>query len=653
MNEESVVQTLGNQAAGANRQAWSDRDIESAVASAEPVVLRGLLYFLTGDEDAAATKVEKAGSGVFDGFSVLDPHDQELLREHAVAFLKRYRDEGTNAVAPGVEDRTVRSMTLTVGEEIDPRETELWAEELGLDPWAFGFSWAKEPDPARLSAFSVIVIGAGMGGLNAAVHLKNAGIAYTVVERDSALGGTWFQNRYPGARVDTASRTYTHTYAMDYEWPGAYCIQEENLRHLNWIADRFGIREDIRFDSEVLSLRWDEDAANWEITLRDEGGVQVLHANAVISSIGIFSTPNIPALEGAERFLGAAFHSARWPEGFSTRDKRIAVIGTGCTGYQMVPEIARDAKEVTVFQRTPQWPVPVKGYLSPFPPEASWLDRNFPLHKNFKRLRATWLQGPGTRARMSDIDPEWHDPLTLSAANKAFRDDSIAFIEKKLGHRPELAEKMVPPHPIMSARPVVVDSEYSIYDALNANVSLVSEGVRGFTEDGVVDGDGVEHKVDAVVYATGFKTNDFLFPMEVRGRGGESVDALWAKDGPRAYLGTMLPGFPNFFMIFGPNTTPQGGVSLVNTEAITTRYILSCISLLIEGGKTSIEPTREAYDRYNEELDAFEARKIYSGTRAKTYYQSSFGRSVVNCPLPGLRMWTLLRRPNTDELVVR
>jgi len=413
------------------------------------------------------------------------------------------------------------------------------------------------------------------------------------------------------------------------------------------------VRKDIQFNAEVIAVVWDEKAAMWEVTFRDSTGTHVLRANAVISAVGIFSRPSIPQFEGLEIFKGQSFHSSRWPDNFVTKGKRVAVIGTGASGDQLIPEVARDAAHVSVFQRTPQWILAVPGYLAPFPPGIAWLDKNFPMHKNFMRLRASRAQGPRERARMWDIDPEWTDPLTRSAFNKVMRDMVVGFMERKFKDRPELLAKMVPNHPLMSARPVIVDDKYSILDVLlQDNVSLITDAIQRITEDGIVTADGVEHKVDVIVFATGFRANDFLWPMDVRGQSGQHIAQLWAKDGPRAYLGTMLPGFPNFFMIYGPNTNPNGGVSVGNQEALTTRYLLACFGHLILEGKRSVVAKPEAYTAYNEELDNWEKRKIYMDPRANNYYQTGSGRSAVNNPVPGLRMWNLMRRPNFDDLIV-
>jgi 4-hydroxyacetophenone monooxygenase len=294
----------------------------------------------------------------------------------------------------------------------------------------------------------------------------------------------------------------------------------------------------------------------------------------------------------------------------------------------------------------------VPGYLQPFPPQVTWLDRNLPYHTNFMRLRTNWITGQHVFSHVFDVDPEWTDEHTRSPHNKMVRDGRMDYLRRKFADRPEFVEKMTPPHPPFSARPLLVDAEYNIYDALlRDNVSLVTGGVGRITERGLVT-DGVEHQVDVIVYATGFRANDFLWPMEVSGCDGQSVEELWREDGARAYIGTMLPGFPNLFMLYGPNTNPIGG-GIINHEEMMTRFALERIEQLLMEQKRSVEVSMPAYRRYNAELDRREVNKIYVDKRAHNYYKNSFGRSAAMCPFVPSELWGWLRHPDASELIVK
>jgi 4-hydroxyacetophenone monooxygenase len=637
----------------------TDEMIDDAVNYADPMVLRGLVYQLTGDESlvamqAAMAEIKRSEAGnaskelaiAQSKTDLSDPADVAMVQAKAAAFLKSYRDQGAPNIPCGSPERLSCSLNLAAGADIPASELEMWIEQLALDPWARGLVWADPPASQDLQNFVVAVIGAGMGGLNAAVQLKHAGIPYFVLEKNDEVGGTWYENQYPGARVDSPSRTYTHIYGVDFEYPNAFCPQRENLKYFKWVAENFAIRKDITFKTEVKSIVWDEARKLWEIKGVGPDGPRVWYANAVIASVGFLSRPNMPDIEGMDIFEGQAFHTARWPKGLDLKGKRVAVIGTGATGYQMVPEVAKLAGHTFVFQRTPNWCFDTKSYLDPFPSQVNWLDRNFPYIRNFIRFRLSWLAGPESFGPVMRIDPQFEDKHARSALNKRIRDQQLDFIKRKLASRPDLIEKMTPVAPPYSARPIIIDTDYSIYDALlRDDVTLISDPIQRITPQGIEVRGGGEIPLDIIVYATGFKANDFLWPMEIRGREGARIEELWEKDGARAYLGTMLPGFPNFFMIYGPNTNNFGGLQIVDFEEMVTRFALECIGGLIAQKKSTVDISFDAYSRYNDEVDRAEALMIYKDPRAHNYYKNDSGRSAANNPIDIRKIWTWLRNP--------
>jgi 4-hydroxyacetophenone monooxygenase len=627
----------------------SDEQIERAVAHAEPMVLRGLLYQLTGDEEVAATPIAVDPTGFQTFMMVADQADVAMLRRKAVEFLRAHRDAGAGPLDIGSEERLRRSLPLTLGEELDDAEFEFCREELALDPWARGLAWSQPPPRERLQGFSVTVIGAGLGGLNVALMLKRAGIAYTVIEKNSGVGGTWWETRYPGARVDTPSRGYTHIFGAHFPYSSPFCDWAENQRYFDWVADTFELRDDIVFDTEVRALTWDEAASEWEVEVDGPKGRRTLRSNAVVTAVGFLNRPKIPEIDGMAGFRGPSWHTSRWPDDADVAGKRVAVIGTGCTGYQLIPELAPLTEHVVAFQRTPQWLFGVPGYLSPFPEEVGWLDRNFPYYTNYMRLRT---QGTGKAfRRLTEIDPDFDDPHTVSPLNKTTRETSLAFLRSKVAD-PELRAIMTPEHPPWSARAVMVDSDYCVLDAIQRDdVTLVTSGIRRITASGIEDGDGMHHEVDVIVYATGFHASEYLFPMKVAGRGGQTLDDLWKVGGARAHRFCMYPGFPNLWSIYGPNT--NGGLGPGAFHELVTRYALECMERLILEGRRAIEPTRDAYDRYNEDVDERNARRVWSDPRANSYYWTEHGRSAVMCPFTGPEIFDLLRHPPFDELDIR
>ena len=628
--------------------AADDAAIEDAIAYAEPMVLRGLLYQLTGDPDVAATGVKIVQAGYADLVAPATDADVALLRRKGAAFLKAYRDSGAGRIAIGPHERLATSLGLMLGQTMAGENLQHHLEELALDPAARSLRWRDKPDPARLADFSVTVIGAGMGGLNAALQLRAAGFPFTVLEKNTGVGGTWWENRYPGARVDTVSRSYTHIFGVDFPYPNPFCDWRENAKYFDWVADEFDLRRHIQFETEVKALTWDEAACEWQIDIVGPDGARTIRSRAVITAVGFLSRLNMPDIAGADDFAGASWHTSRWPEGFDLKGKKVAVIGTGATGYQMIPEIALEAAQVTVFQRTPQWLSPVPGYRSPFPPQINWLDRNLPFHTNFMRARTCTLD---RLANVAQIDPDFKDPYACSALNKRAREVSIAFLERKLGD-PALVAAMTPAHPVWSARAVVVDTEYCVLDALmRDNVSLVTNGIERIEARGVVDKDGVLHEADVIVYATGFRPTEFLYPMAITGAGGRTLEALWAKDGARAYLGCMMPGFPNLWSIYGPNT--NGGLNVASFHEKIALYALQCMETLVLGNGGAMEVREEAFWRYNRLVDARNLGKVWSDPRARNYYWSEHGRSATMNPFYTAEMSGFLRTPELGDLVVR
>lgn len=631
--------------------AASDAQIDDAVRYSDPMSLRGLVYQLTGDESLAAVRTTKARVFFADAHVPSSDSDVELIQARAAAFLKSYRDSGAGPIGWGPPERLRRSLELTAGERLADEEIEMWIEEAALDPWARELRWQRPPPAERLKEFSVLVIGAGLGGIGAAAMLQRAGIDFTVIERRSDIGGTWFENRYPGARVDTPSRAYNHIFGADFIFSSPFSPQSENERYFREVVEKHGLRSNIVFDTEVQSLTWDERTKYWTATVKGPDGVRQLRANAVISATGIYSTPGLPDIPGMQDFRGVSFHTSRWPAGLDVAGKRVAVFGTGATGYQMIPELAKQAGHVYVVQRKPQWIFPIPGYLSEFPPQVTWLDRNFPYHVNFLRFRTNWLTGEHIYGHIFNADPAWRDEHSRSALNKEIRDGRIAYIRQKFASRPELIDKMIPPHPPFSARPILVDEAYNVYDALlRDNVDLISGGVERINESGFV-ADGREYEADVLIYATGFKSNDLLSPMRIRGRGGRTIQEAWSVDGARAYVaGSMVPGFPNFFILYGPNTNPGHGGGIVNHEEMVTRFALHCFEHLILNDKRSVDVTDDAFERYNRELDAREALKIYTDPRAASFYVNKFGRSSVMMPFGPSELWRKLHPAKLDEL---
>jgi 4-hydroxyacetophenone monooxygenase len=629
----------------------TDEQLEDIVQYADPLVLRGLLYQLTGDEELK-TKVQTLRAQVMFAEAAIPASEEDiaLIQRKAVAFFKSYRDSGGGHLDIGPFDRLEESIRLATGNEPGPDQMAMLIEELGLDPWVRAHKWSQAPDPDKLADFSVTVIGAGYGGLNAAVMLKRAGIPYTHIEKDGGVGGTWYRNRYPGARVDSPSRAYTHVFGANVDLEYAFCPRAHNQAYFDWVADEHDIRDHIEFDTEVRALTWDEDVAKWKIDVSGPNGERTIESNAVITAVGFLCQPNMPNIPGMDAFTGQSWHSSRWPEEVKPDGKRIAVIGTGSTGYQMVPELALTAKHVVVFQKEPSWVFGIPGYRAPYPPQVMWLERNLPFHKNFMRLRGVDVTSGWDIT--TDRDPDYTgDPHAISEFNKQMRDNAVEFLAEKLPDG-ELRAKMTPDYPVWAHRPVLVDTDYNVLDALNRdNVTLVTDAIAEVNETGIKTVDGQQRDVDIIVYATGFRANDYLFPMRVTGR-KTTLEQTWAETGTCAYRFCMVHGFPNLWMLHGPNTI--GGITPGPWVELATQYALTCIDRLITNDEKSIDVSEDAYRKYMADVFERQRTKAWSDPRANSYYQGQGGSpSAVMSPYAPEIIFRLLRYPDFGEMEIR
>lgn len=428
----------------------------------------------------------------------------------------------------------------------------------------------------------VLIVGAGFAGLGMAIRLKQAGIHdFTVLEQASDLGGTWRDNHYPGAACDVQSHLYSYSFEPWPEWTRDFAPQPEILRYLEHCADKYGVRPHIRFGTRVARARYDERAGLWEVVTADG---RTLRARVLVSGCGPLSRPQLPDIPGLAAFAGKMFHSARWDHAFSLAGKRVAVIGTGASAIQIVPSIAPEVGKVLVYQRTPPWIVP-----KPDGPIAPWkqrLYRRLPAAQKLARQRIYWTRelfalGFVVEPRLMKLGERY---------GRKYLRESV--------RDPALREKLVPSY-TMGCKRVLPTNDW--YPALQRpNVEVVTERIAEVRPRGIVTRDGVEREVDAIVLATGFEAAEQVAPFEVRGRGGRELDDVW-RDGAEAYLGTTVAGFPNLFLLVGPNTG-LGHTSMVFIIESQIAYVLDAVRTMRARRLKSVEVRPEVQARYNADL---------------------------------------------------
>jgi cation diffusion facilitator CzcD-associated flavoprotein CzcO len=473
----------------------------------------------------------------------------------------------------------------------------------------------------------VAIIGAGFGGLGAAVALRRAGIDdLVIIEAADGVGGTWRRNTYPGAACDIQSHLYSFSFAPNKSWSRTYARQPEILAYLESVADDFDLRRHLMLDSRVRTVRWNSDTRRWDCHLARAGQSATLSVDVVVCAVGLFGSPKLPDIAGLTDFRGMLMHTAQWEHGLDLAGKRVAVIGTGASGVQVVPELAKIAQHVTVFQRTPPWMVPKED--RPYSTTELTQFRRNPLAVRRTRWQIWKFQHDNT-ATLAD------DPIVTARTQIA-----TSFLDRTVADEP-LRRVLTPDYPFRCKRVLLGDDYYRALQ--HDHVELVADPIDRVTETSVTTTAGRAVDIDVIVLATGFETSRYLSSIDVIGIRGHRLHERWGVD-PSAYLGVAVAGFPNFFMLYGPNTN-QGGNSIVYILEAGARLVASAASRVARrGGYLDLRP--EAEKRYNEQLSADLERTIW--TQCDSYFRSPTGRIVTQWPYTELeyarRTWRLRPR---------
>jgi cyclohexanone monooxygenase len=470
----------------------------------------------------------------------------------------------------------------------------------------------RSPPRAERTTARVAVIGAGFSGIAAAIALKRRGITdFTIFEAAPGVGGTWWYNRYPGAEVDLESHVYSFSYAPA-DWSRTHAGRDELLRYLESVTDSFGLRPHLVLNERVESITWAEDRG--EYLIATSSGTSHRPFQAVISAVGFLNVPRIPSLPREEPgFGGVVCHTARWPDGLDLAGQRVGVLGTGSSAVQVVAEAAACAAEVKVFQREPNWLLPKDS--RDFSPAERRRNRH-PLVRRWHRA-SLYVRYDARQIRMSHARRGgWVNRKRHRAAER--------FLAESLASRPDLRRLLTPAFPFEGKRTVLSDEYYRTL--LEPHVTLVPHGVKGFSATGVVDENGDRHDLDVVVLATGFDAANYLANLKVTGVGGRELHEVWA-GGPRAFLGMMVPGFPNFFMMYGPNTNSVPLVSFYQAQA---GFAARAIGRLSARRAHDVQVTAAAAGWYDRWLQTALKRTVWAHTRS--YFRASTGRVVSQWP---------------------
>ena len=472
-------------------------------------------------------------------------------------------------------------------------------------------------------------MGTGFGGIGMGIALKQAGYDdFIILDKEDDLGGTWRDNQYPGCACDVPSPLYSFSFELNPDWSRLFAPQREIWAYLRGCARKYGLEAHIRYGSVVEQMHWDEDERRWDVQTVEHGELGSWRPRAVVSAAGALHLPAYPDIPGAERFAGTSFHSARWDQSCDLAGKRVAVIGTGASAIQFVPEIAKQAAQLTVFHRTPPWIHPRPD--APIPGRMRAAFRRAPV--TARALRDAIYLGLEARALGFAVSPKLMAPLEMVARRHLASQVTD----------PALRARLTPDYTIGCKR-ILLSSDY--YPALQRpNVSLVTEKITGITEAGVTTADGEEHKADVIIYATGFRVIESVTSLNVTGRDGRRL----RPGNLEAYRGVTMAGFPNLFLLLGPNTA-LGHTSVVFMIESQIQHVLSCLRLIARDKADAIEVAESAQRRYNDALQRRLRRAVWSEGGCRSWYLDADGVNRTLWPGFTFEYWARTRRARPGD----
>ena len=576
----------------------------------------------------------------------MSEEDKAKARALALDAIRAWRDRGCPEPEPVKPELLKRMMDWLVCESVPDEYVQMLLEEMELDG---GDARAVKPvaDRADAAALPVLIIGCGMSGLLAAIRLQEAGFPYVVIEKNEGVGGTWWENSYPGARVDVGNHFYCYSFEPSDDWTEFFAQQPELQAYFQRVMDKHGVTKHVRWKTEVLGATWDDTKASWTVELSSG---ETIEARAVISAVGQLNRPFVPEIPG--RFDGPSFHTARWDHSVDLTGKRVVMIGAGATGFQVAPAIADRVGHLTVIQRSAQWMFPNPNYHAAVGPGMKWALRHLPFYGRWYRFLLFW-PGCDKGLAAAKVDPAWEpQQRSVSEVNDFARMMFTEWIKSQLEDRPDLIDKVVPDYPATGKR-TLQDNGSWLATLKRPNVELVRGGVARLEPDGVVDSHGVKHLADVVVFATGFRANDLLLPMKITGRGGADLRAHWGTR-PRAYLGMTVPAFPNFFMLYGPSTNLASGGSLIFHSECQVRYVTQCLQLLAERHAAAMEPRPERYDDWYARTQAEMRTMVWASPHIEhSFYKNTDGEVNGLSPWRLVDYWSWTRTVNAEDYAWR
>ena len=619
--------------------------LQAALAEADLRVLLMVMFQISGEErwlqePYRARRDVKLIADEDAGFA------PELQAEIRAAALQILTDQAHSPAHPIPDEALLeRMMSVCLGEQVAPEYAPTMREQMGFAPVMESLT-PLEAVPVS-NQLPVIIVGAGISGILLGKMLLEQGIPFRIFDKNRQVGGTWWENTYPGCGVDTPNHAYSFSFGPRYPWRRFFSPRADIQDYLEQTAAAANLYPHIEFNTQIEQARWDSDNACWQVTVRSSAGQSVVQGFAVVSAVGQLNLPSMPTLQGIADFEGPIFHSSDWPSDLNLVGKKVAVVGTGASAMQIVPTIADTVAELTVYQRSPQWARPIPRFHDELSESSHWLVEHVPFYAAWLRFTVLWRYGDGLLPFLRK-DPDWpHPERSMNRVNEKHRLELLAHIENTLGDRQDLLQKCVPDYPPYGKRMLLDNGWFETL--LKPNVELVTAGIDHLDSKAIVGADGARREFDVVVLATGFQVGKMAARLNITGRDGMRLKDEWADDNPSAYLGVSISGFPNLFCMMGPGTGLGHGGSAMFQAEVQARYVAECVTGMLNSGDRSMEVKTAVQQEFVDRLDAEHAQMIWMHPGLRTYYRNAKGRVFSLLPWRVVDYWHMARRVNRDD----
>ncbi|MDA9130402.1 NAD(P)/FAD-dependent oxidoreductase [Gammaproteobacteria bacterium] len=609
-------------------------NISLAMESASFPVLAATLVHVVGDIKILddLPKPRMAMLGEIQGY--FTEQEKQLIKSIALPLLEKYflDTELKDFYIPS-DDEMHKIMNYIVGAEVSEDYVPMMLDEINLRP-SKSIKNTAAPNKRDIKDFSALIIGAGMSGILMGIKLAERGIPFKIYEKNKSVGGTWAENTYPGCRVDIPNHFYSYSFEENHQWSQYFSQQPELEQYFQACFDKYDLAGMTQFNTEVSAMTFDDSTNLWSIQSIDNGSEQSEEFNLVISCVGQLNQPKIPEINGLESFEGNIFHSARWPQDDQITGKRVAVIGSGASAFQIVPSIADKCNELTVFQRSAPWMFPNPDYHRDVEDGKKWLLENLPGYSRWYRFLLFW---PGSDQLLDSlfIDPEWQGgESSINETNDQMRQ---IFTDAMLGQLQDksLIPKVIPNYPPFGKR-MLQDNGAWLQSLQKDNVRIFTNEIQELTPRGILSNNQL-HEFDTIILATGFKAQEFFTPICINGGDGFFNDQYG--DSPKSYLGIAFDTLPNFFSTYGPGTNLAHAGSIIFNSECQVKYICSAIDYILENNIKHLKVKQDVVASYQEKLEARLNQMVWQHPNVSSWYQNSKGKVVTTSPWRLIEYW--------------